>query len=756
MATTPRVNLSKLIRSSGKPGEMLIKSYENTEQRVDDLRIEDYRRMLNNDGQIQMLYNAVVNTILSAGLDIAEDESWDQDEDSEERTFIESCLFSPYWKGGMTISIEDTCRNMLRAFVEGYRIFEVIYKVGEDNKIRLDKLAPRSGTSDAEMKIIVDENGNFAGFKQNINFAGKRIDVEVKNEGEIVKVVKATFGEEFGSLYGRSGLKASWYHYDKVHKAMFLNHVGHEFGAIKFRYVKTKHNMPEDEVTRIIDELSKVHQQSVFVAPENKLELLFESLSDPGVMAVGKDMIDLHYSLIAKSMMAQFIDLGSSISETGSRALGESQTAFFKEGLQNIATILIENTWNKVISTLIKLNFNRDIYPTLIVNPIQDKSSEFLYEALLKMVDKGTITDSVKTELLKMSTDKVGMNLDYDTLVDEIDQKNQQAEELKKAIAEKPVVQPAKEEKEEVKLQEIGDLRPLYPDEQKVRVIDIKVRLQNAEDEAKVILKRKLDKQKEDIIEEYIKALREGRSTIRRTSIQLQESDEASYSEGLLLMLIQMLEYGKILAANELNKAIPNTTKADRQALKDKVDMAIEEQTARLKFRLQSVANDALLKKLPENDARLMLEQEFDSFFNTVLFPTISILLPTAFNMGRGITLDKYSEDIFSYRYTAILDSAVCDYCAKLDGSIYQKTDPSYALLNPPNHYGCRCWWTPITIDEQAKNNFRVTGTPAGIVPYSSANSFRSGIENKMIMGEKSKNIIELDNLLKSIEITNI
>ena len=40
--------------------------------------------------------------------------------------------------------------------------------------------------------------------------------------------VFAVFGEEFGSNYGRSGLKAVWYHYDKAHKGNFLNHVGHE------------------------------------------------------------------------------------------------------------------------------------------------------------------------------------------------------------------------------------------------------------------------------------------------------------------------------------------------------------------------------------------------------------------------------------------------------------------------------------------------------------------------------------------------
>ena len=57
----------------GVPGEMTVSGILDEEQRVDNLKITDYRRMLDNDGQVQMLWNAIVNTIQSAGVTINDD-----------------------------------------------------------------------------------------------------------------------------------------------------------------------------------------------------------------------------------------------------------------------------------------------------------------------------------------------------------------------------------------------------------------------------------------------------------------------------------------------------------------------------------------------------------------------------------------------------------------------------------------------------------------------------------------------------------
>jgi len=771
---TPRVNVKKKIKTTsiGIGGERMINSFRMEEDRVDDLTIEDYRRMVDNDGQVQMIYNAITTAIHSAGLTVQDDPEVETAEPSEEKEFIERVLFAPIPKNGMATPIVDVNRTMLRAFIEGYRVFELVYKQ-VDNQVFIDRVAPRAATGDDGMKLIVNDNGHFIGFHQKTNLGSKHIDVTVKNTPSLLKVVKSTFGEEFGSLYGRSGLRAAWYHYDKVHKAMFLNHVGHEFGASKFRYVKSKGNMSEEEVDQVIETLSKVQQETVFVAPEDKMEVTFEELADPAVMAVGKDMINLHYSLIAKSVLAQFIDLGSTTSESGSRALGESQVDFFKEGLQGVAEILIERPWNQIIASLIRINFDRGVYPTLKVNKIRDDSVELLHTALLELTKKGNIPDSVKTQIIAKSGESIGLDVDEEDLMTEIeentqkeqDREDQQAEmlmESKKQQAEANPQANLSEDKAthihlqdqdilrekaglqrgllESKLVDEPMMRPLFPDEEKVKLVDIKNKLRDTEARARITLARKLSRQKAAIINDYLVAARNGRSSIRRQTVELQE--ENTYSEELLAIAFEMLEFGKISAANELDVKIPTTTNKDRQGVTDRVGMVVDEQEARLGFRLQNVANESLDVNRPENETELLLEEEYDNFFDTVLGPTIIILVPGMMNRGRGITFDKNQDMIFAFRYTAILDSRTTNFCRSLDGKVFQETDPDFALLFPPNHFGCRSIFTPITNKEQEEFNFVVDGKPNGLPVFSSVTTFED--PTSVILKEKERRILSL------------
>ena len=178
--------------------------------------------------------------------------------------------------GGMDLSMTLTNRYQLRAFIEGYRIFEVVYRAGEDGMIYLRKLAPRAGGDDYEMKIVVNDRGNFLGFKQKVTSGSKPIEVEVVNEGSIKKAHLVVFGQEYGSLYGRSGLRAAWYHYDKAHKGLFLNHVGHELGVIKPRLIYTIGNTTEDIRANVLKAFDRIHLESSIMVPQEsfKVELL--------------------------------------------------------------------------------------------------------------------------------------------------------------------------------------------------------------------------------------------------------------------------------------------------------------------------------------------------------------------------------------------------------------------------------------------------------------------------------------------------
>jgi len=489
-------------------------------------------------------------------------------------------------------------------------------------------------------------------------------------------------------------------------------------------------------------------------------------VSDAGVMEQGKDMIKLHYSMISKSVLAQFVDLGSSVSDTGSRSLGDTMVSFFKQGLQSIGEIVLENTWNTVIADMVRINFNNGLFPKLVLNPISDEAAEILLEGFQKLIEKGEITESIKKELLLKTTDKLDLDVTEEDIEEDFENKNREAEQQRQFDLEKArmTVQQfggnrAQIQNSDVQLQDEAltegfPQRELFPDEEKVRLTDIKRKLQDSEETAKRVLGSKLTRQRDEIVSEMIRAMREGRKAIKSVDIKLQ--DEAPYSEELEMIALEILDFGKVTAANELKKAsAPQTPRGVINDAKVNIQLVVEEQESRLKFRLQKLANDLLRRDTPENEARIAIEQEYDTFFNSVLDPTVNSVLPEYMNNGRQITFDRFQNEIFAFRYTAVIDYRTTDYCLALDGRVFQKNDPQFALRTPPQHFGCRSIWTPITNDEQDLFNFTVNGAPSRLPTFSSLSGFRDVDPTELKDDSKQIALIEHEANLLMAEINS-
>lgn len=772
VATTPK----------GVNNENFIDWYQKEERRVDDLSLQDYRDMLN-DGQISMLWNATVNTILSAGFSIQDDEAYKSDnpkENSEEYEFIKRNLLETKWKGGLSKSLTLTTKTMLRAFIEGYRVFEVIHRVNDEGQIELDRLAPRAGKTDHEITLLVNDEGEFDGFKQQmITKPDINHEIIVRNDGGVNKVIKSTYGEEFGSLYGRSGFKSIWYHYDKAHKGMYLNHVGHELGAVKFRKVVAK-TSDEEKIQEFVNILELVGVETVVAYKEDDFELTFETASDAAVMSVGKEMINLHYDLIAKAFLLQFINLGSSMSETGSRSLGETGKDFFKEGLQQLATMLVEDPLNEVIADLMKLNFNRDIYPKFTINPIDDALSQLLLDMFLDMAKTGKVSKSINAKIQSKASTKLDLGIEEELIQEELEEKAQEAQKMKDAFTDNKNnnQDPTKDKKvnvkekkptnkgDEVKLSDHGHThihlsdseaveserpvqRELFADEKKVRFSEIKDKLDESELRGERLLRIALQRQKNEIIDQYKKAIKKGQKAINAVEVNL--SDKPKYSEQLLALAFELHEYGKITAANELNKPVPSTSNDKKKELSARVQNTIAEQTARLKFRLTNVANDILRGNIELSDSskniinlaessagQSMLENEYDTFFNSNVNIMLSAVGTDSFNEGRATTFDAYGDEIVAYRYVAVLDDQTTDFCRALDGSIFEILDPDLAFYKPPNHYRCRSILVGITKAEFETQGLKYTGAPEKLPEFGSKNQFKDIISDSELIANKS------------------
>jgi SPP1 gp7 family putative phage head morphogenesis protein len=792
-----RVRFAKneLLAEKGVPNEMYVSSYYNEERRVDDLSILDYRKMRDNDGQVQMILNAIYNTIQAAGFEVEDDDSFIEAqteaikaeeannkpveidptksapkkekkpvEVSEEKKFIERLFNDPKWKLGMSEDIRSVNRNFLRAIEEGYRVYEVIYRSDPDGMIRLDRLAPRAiKYSDEELKLIADDHGNFIGFHQKATYAEKVVDIFVKNDSDIHKAILVVYGGQYGSNYGRPALKPVFYHYDKAHKGMYLNHVGHELGANKFKVLYTEGNVNQTTVDSALNILQRTGQLSTIVLNKQQFTLEMQDASDANVMAQGREMIQYHTGQMSKALLAQFIDLGTKTTGTGARSLGEDQMDFFKVGLQSIAEELLDSTWNLIIADLIKINFNKGIYPRYKTNKINDNTVAALYDTFMELIKKDAATDSVKAEIIGKTAENLGLDINAEDIAGELEAKKMDDERVRQEtfqqeqqnIQTKAAVMQKMPNK--VNLSDYGveteveqaTTRSLYPNEQNVKFVDIKYKLDQTRDQGEILLTRKLESEKNGIVNRYTEALREGRKSIKNIKVQLAEN-ETTYLEELTMLALGLVEFGKLMAAGEIGKAVPMTSKAVTQATRDMVEAAVAEQSSKLQFRLQSVANDSLDQGIPENETRLRLEQEFDNFINGIVAPTLGAIIPKAFNRGRQVSFDKYQDSIFAYRYTAVLDNRTTDYCRSLDGRVLQKTDPNYPLITPPNHFGCRSFWTQISVDQS--KGVRVDGKPFDLPTYSSISTFRdTPTELTEKVGHENHLHAEISNLMSQL-----
>lgn len=76
--------------------------------------------------------------------------------------------------------------------------------------------------------------------------------------------------------------------------------------------------------------------------------------------------------------------------------------------------------------------------------------------------------------------------------------------------------------------------------------------------------------------------------------------------------------------------------------------------------------------------------------------------ISTYYNTGRAnfFTGEDASKFIEAYQFQAIIDDVTTDFCREHDGQIMMASDPSLAVMWPPEHFGCRSTMVPILIGE--------------------------------------------------------
>ncbi len=352
MAKNQNKETKPKIRAGKQKGITAGFSYEYVIDLEDiNARISQFNIMRRSDSQVGGILRAIKLPIRRA--------EWSIKNGKEEvRSFIEDNLFNK-----MSTSFNDFIRWILTSLDFGFSAFEKVFDFDDTTKkIYWRKLLflPQKTI----YKIEAEEDG---GLKQILQYPAEPEEM-VSDNGYIIIPVEYSLVftlEREGDWYGTSILRNAYGNWKVKDSLIKIDAIKHDRYGVGVPYMKLSPNYNDDDVALARDTLKKMrsHEYSYMIIPPNVEDFGILELSGNGnIDTVGS--IRYHDESIAKSVLAQFIDLGTT--KSGNRALGQSFIQLFLMSLNSVADFIAETFSKYAIKQLVEYNFGeQEEYPEL-------------------------------------------------------------------------------------------------------------------------------------------------------------------------------------------------------------------------------------------------------------------------------------------------------------------------------------------------------------------------------------------------------
>jgi hypothetical protein len=403
---------------------------------VKDITVQELTTMRRKDGQARAIHRVLTLPLRQAPMTFKPNDGEGSDGE-EEAQFVEDAFTQPLHMGGMSTSIKQVFAHLGLALANGFSVFEKVWQVTPKGDVTYRKLAPRSADT---IKFNLDENGGLDSVRQRVHWQGEMRDVTIPSD----KVLVYTAQAEENPWYGESYLLPAFYHYDKKHKLYYIAHLAAQFHAVPGRIgsYPAQATKPEKDAFRM--QLAKMGFNTAMTKPEN---WIVDEFGGQGGMPDFEKMINHHDGMMAKSVLAHFIQLGTG-STSGSWALSEDQTDFFTIALETILAEWAEMFTFYAIPQLVDHNFRSRAYPEMQLGPMSDGTKQVMEEVFKAIAVAGTtnVTKDFMFELEAKIAGELGLEIDYEALQEEFEKEKeleQQASEAAlKALASGGVASP--------------------------------------------------------------------------------------------------------------------------------------------------------------------------------------------------------------------------------------------------------------------------------------------------------------------------
>lgn len=390
---------------AGTSGSSLADLFTVKDSKKKKVSIDNFRYMKDNDGTVMSLYKILRMPIMA--------NSWRMDPDNVEDSqkeaakaqadFVASNFLKPPHKGGMSTPFRLVLARTLRAVLEGYALAEKVFTISEDGKIVYRKIAFRDVT---KITMLTDDKGGFAGYRQQYwsKTENKYKDVTVPVEYCFLY----TFNKDEDEIYGQSAFQAAYYHWDRKRRLYYLYEQSVEKGAMppKMLEVQEGNEDSDSKKSSNLAAMTNFGIDSAVLVPTGYKLTPYEAGKGRIDPMPG---IDHHNAEMARSVLAQFIMLGTS-DNTGSFALSKSHADLFMMALRGTMNEVEEHFNSYLIPQLIDYNFDTPYYPEFRFNDMTDDTQDFIESIFTEIVKK---TD-LRPDFIEGLVEKVASRLDID------------------------------------------------------------------------------------------------------------------------------------------------------------------------------------------------------------------------------------------------------------------------------------------------------------------------------------------------------
>jgi hypothetical protein len=258
----------------------------------------------------------------------------------------------------------------------------------------LKKLAVRPSTTIKEIQY--DQNGGPQNIVQN---AINPIDGSVSEVTiPITKSVIFSYEEDDGDLLGNSILMPAFEHWTYISPLYKIDGIQKERHGIGIPDIQLQAGYTNDDKSyaHVVGANLRTNQRSYVVTnPRVKIEFL----KPQGQMVDALKSAEYHDTMILKSIMVQFLNMGIMETGGGGRATGATAMDMFLKSMRYVGESICDQINTYLIPQMVAYNFNTDAFPRLKVRNIgETKDLQMWAAAMANLIGRGAIAVDEDTE----------------------------------------------------------------------------------------------------------------------------------------------------------------------------------------------------------------------------------------------------------------------------------------------------------------------------------------------------------------------